>query len=158
MAPVNAPAPVEVRRFEPWMQAAFRRVVLLGLAEHWGAVDENLNPDLLDVATTYAGATVLVAFVEDELVGTAILLPTKDETGQIVRMSVVKTWRRRGVARQLLEALRLAGRELGLARLALETTATWEDARSFYESAGFVFTHVEDTAWGPEAHYEWSFT
>ena len=39
------------------------RLIIAGLAEHWGFVDPDLNPDLDDIATTYADGVVLVAWI-----------------------------------------------------------------------------------------------
>ena len=40
---------------------AVRSLILDGLQEHWGSVDPTLNPDLDDLAATYAAGRVLVA-------------------------------------------------------------------------------------------------
>jgi GNAT superfamily N-acetyltransferase len=49
-------------------------------------------------------------------------------------------FRRRGVARALLDAAGERARSLGLAKLALDTTAANSGARALYESAGFRLT------------------
>ena len=52
---------VDVSDFQPGDQDAVRSLIVLGLGEHWGHVDESLNPDLVDIASTYRhGRTVVV--------------------------------------------------------------------------------------------------
>ena len=49
--------PSRISEFKPSDQAAVRRLILDGLAERWGVLDESLNPDLNDIAAAYAGIT-----------------------------------------------------------------------------------------------------
>ena len=58
-------------------------------------------------------------------------------TGEIKRMYVVPEARSRGHARRLLEALEAAARELGYARVRLDTGPRQPHALALYESAGF---------------------
>jgi GNAT superfamily N-acetyltransferase len=59
-------------------------------------------------------------------------------TGEIKRMYVAPGARSRGHARRLLEALEGAARELGYARVRLDTGARQPHALALYESAGFA--------------------
>jgi putative acetyltransferase len=134
-----------VRRFRAEDQAAARALILAGLAEHWGTLDPTLNPDLDDIAATYAAGVVYVAVTPDgAIVGTGALRPVDATTGEIVRMSVAREARRQGVGRRILGALLDEARARGMTRAILETTATWEGARAFYRSAGFEITHYAD--------------
>lgn len=147
------PDAVQIESFRPAWQSCFRELVLDGLAEHWGEVDDSLNPDLDDVASNYAGDIVLVAVEAEHLVGTGILVLCPP-VGQIVRMSVHKAHRRRGIGTALVSALVQSARDHGIARLVVETNAGWKDARSFYERSGFVFTHDAPGEFGSEAFYQ----
>ena len=49
-------ASVDIHELRPDEQDAVRSLILEGLREHWGSVDPALNPDLDDLATTYATA------------------------------------------------------------------------------------------------------
>jgi len=130
---------------------------VVGCWRYWGIPDPALNPDLDDIATTYADATFLVAWQGDRLaceggrvIGTGALTPHgatsrgREVVGEIVRMSVATDCRRRGVGRRILEALIEAGRERGYERIILETTQTWAGAIAFYQNAGFEITHHQD--------------
>ncbi|HEX2981491.1 MAG TPA: GNAT family N-acetyltransferase, partial [Anaerolineaceae bacterium] len=97
-----------------------------------------------DIPRTYAGAVFLTAWQGDELVGTGALTPAGERCGQIVRMSVAKTVRRAGIGRAILNELLERARQLGLRRVILETTETWNDAVQFYLAAGFRMTHHQD--------------
>ncbi|MCJ7739200.1 MAG: GNAT family N-acetyltransferase, partial [Anaerolineae bacterium] len=95
---------------------------------------------------------VLVAWVESpggkRIAGTGALKPHSGDAharaGEIVRMSVARDCRRRGIGRRILDALIEIGRERGYARIIVETTQTWAGAIAFYQSAGFEITHHQD--------------
>lgn len=142
-----------VKRFRREDQAAVRGVIIAGLAEHWGVVDPELNPDLGDIATTYADGVVLVGWWADEIVGTGILIPREGNVHEVLRMSVAAAHRRRGVATRLLAELVAAAERLGAGRVVLETTASWHEAVAFYTAFGFTFSHHADGAFGPDAYF-----
>ena len=137
-------ADLRIVPFEPADQARARALILAGMVEHWGTLDESLNPDLIDITSTYASGAFLCAWSGDDLVGTGALKRHADGTAEIVRMSVVRAWRRRGVGRAIVAALLDEARTLGHRRIILETTETWDDAVRFYLSLGFVITHHQN--------------
>ena len=62
---------VHIRPFTPDLQDATRDPLLEGLVEHWGHLDEALNPDLRDIAAAYRDDVFLVAVSSaSEVVGT----------------------------------------------------------------------------------------
>lgn len=135
---------VQLRPFRPEDQAACKALILAGLEEHWGWLDSRLNPDLNDIAGTFAPGCFLTAWRGAELLGTGGFLPAGEGCAQIVRMSVRREARRLGVGRRILAELLCEARARGLRRLVLETTETWADAVGFYLSAGFRVTHRQD--------------
>jgi GNAT superfamily N-acetyltransferase len=148
------PALVEVRDFTPADQATVRALVLAGLADHWGEVDASLNPDLDDIAAAYAGGCTLVAEVDGAIVGTGTVVPRDALTAEIVRMSVARAARGRGIGRLLVDRLARRAADLGATRLVLETTADWHDTVAFYRSCGFEITHYDDGRFGRDAWFE----
>ena len=130
--------------FQTADQAEVKGLVLAGLREHWGEIDPTLNPDLNDIATSYAGATFLVARFQGKIVGTGALVPRWNGTAEIVRMSVAATMRRRGIGRLILQRLVEHARAQGFCRVVLETTATWNQVIAFYQNYGFQITHWRD--------------
>jgi len=130
--------------FQPEFQAEIKALILAGLAEHWGTLDPNKNPDLDDIAATYAQATFLIARHEGRIVATGALVPKSEGTAEIVRMSVAAEMRRQGVGRRLLQALCECARARGYQRVILETTATWRGVIAFYQQFGFEITHEQE--------------
>jgi ribosomal protein S18 acetylase RimI-like enzyme len=128
---------VFIRPFRPQDQAAAKGLILAGLEAHWGCLDPTKNPDLDDITSTYAGATFLLAWQGENVVGTGALVREEEGVGRIVRMSVAASLRRRGIGRLLLERLCEHARAAGYRQLVLETTSTWENAIAFYERHGF---------------------
>jgi GNAT superfamily N-acetyltransferase len=135
---------ITIRPFQPQDQADVKALVLAGLAEHWGWLDTTLNPDLNDIAQTYAQAVFLTAWDGPRLVGCGALKPHGADGGEIVRMSVERSLRRSGIGRQILTALIAAARQRGCRRVILETTETWDEVVAFYLSFGFRITHHQD--------------
>jgi len=136
---VTAPG-VTIRPFRSADQDAVRRLILTGLAERWGRMDETKNPDLRDMQQTYvaAGHAVLVAEADERIVGTGTLVFETASRGRIVRMSVDAGLRRTGLGRRLMAALLDGARERGLREVVVETTHDWHSAVALYESCGFA--------------------
>lgn len=149
----SAGSDIRIERFNPAMQDAFRTLVLNGMAERWGVVDESLNADLDDIDAHYDNDCVLVAVDGAMVVGTGILLIRETE-GEIVRMSTLRDYRRRGIARHILAQLVHVAAEYGVKRIVVETNAKWIEARKLYEAFGFKFTHSTPGAFGCETFYE----
>lgn len=133
-----------IQPFRPVDQDEVKQLVLAGLVDHWGFLDPNKNPDLDDIAATYAGATFLVARLAGRIVGSGALVPRGDGTAEIVRMSVACDLRRLGVGRRMLQQLVAQARQAGLRRIVLETTETWQEVVAFYLAHGFRITHHAD--------------
>lgn len=143
----------QIRPFEPDDQDAARALVLTGLGEHWGFIDETRNPDLDDIAGHYPPETADFLVVEDakgNLIGTAGLIREDAETGRIVRMSVAKAARGRGIGKRLVAELESIASARGYRRLVCETTHDWTDAIALYTATGFTETGV----WDDDRHFE----
>lgn len=125
-------------------QAHARALILAGLEEHWGTLDPALNPDLNDIMRSYACGTFLVARIDGVVVGTGALMPAGDGVARVMRMSVAKPRRRRGIATRVLDALIVEAEARGCHTVVLETTETWSDAIAFYLHSGFTLTHHAD--------------
>ena len=52
---------ITILPFQPEHQSEVKRLVLEGLAEHWGALDLTLNSDLNDISAAYDHSVFLVA-------------------------------------------------------------------------------------------------
>lgn len=121
-----------------------RELILAGLVEHWGYLDLSKNQDLNNIAYSYAKSTFLVARRSGEIIGTGALINRGSETGEIVRMSVAKSYRRQGIGRLILSHLIEVGKKRKFHRLVLETTDSWAEVIAFYQNCGFVITHYSN--------------
>jgi ribosomal protein S18 acetylase RimI-like enzyme len=149
---------LDIAALRPADQDAVRRLILDGLEDHWGVLDEGLNPDLDDLARSYASGTVLVARRAGVIVGAAAVVPVGVDKGEVKRMSVARSQRRTGVASGLLHALIAFGFERGWRALVLETTAASTDAVGLYLAFGFTLTHYEDGEFGRDAYFRLEIT
>ncbi len=130
----------DVLRVEPVRrehQAAARALVLRGLADHWGELDPGRNPDLDDLAASFAEGCFLLAWDDDELVGTGGFRPLSGASVQIHRLSVAGSHRRRGIGSRLVDALLAEARARGVGHVVLETTETWHGVIAFWRRRGF---------------------
>ena len=132
--------PVTIRPFATGDQEAARRLVLAGLADHFGEIDETRNPDLHDIAAHYLqpGHLVVLAERDGKVVGTGALINEEPGVGRLVRMSVDRRHRGHGIGRALVGHLVEAARARGYRRLLVETNDDWTDAIGLYVACGFV--------------------
>jgi GNAT superfamily N-acetyltransferase len=131
---------VTIRPFAPPDQDAARRLILAGLADHFGAVDESMNPDLDDIDRHYLrpGHRFVLAEHNDILLGTGALVEASPDTGRLVRISVALPHRGQGIGRALVHHLIAEARSRGYRRLVVETNHDWSAAIALYHSCGFT--------------------
>ena len=143
----------DVGDFRPTDQAAVRSLILVGLGEHWGNVDETLNPDLDDIGAAYGhGRTVVVRHGSD-IVATGTVVPRDPSTAEVCRMSVAADHRRVGLGRLVVEELLGTARDWGATAVVLETSTSWNEVVSFYRSCGFAITHHEAGTFGEDTWF-----
>ena len=142
---------IVLRQYEPRDAAPVRALVLAGLGDHFGTIDETMNPDLNDITGVYhdAGSYVVVAEEQGEIVGCGILIDEDAQTGRLVRMSVRSDQRGKGIGKQLVRALLEQARARGQRQVVCETTEDWEDAKALYRASGFA----EVGQWGGDTHF-----
>ncbi len=146
---------VRLREIEPRDTPAVRELVLAGLAEHWGSVDQTLNRDLDDLAVAHPGSYTLVAEDPDgSIVGTGTLAPRSEHDVEVLRMSVATHLRGAGLGRRILDELVAVAFRWGARSVVLETTASWTATVAFYEHCGFQITHYAEGPFGPDAWFE----
>jgi ribosomal protein S18 acetylase RimI-like enzyme len=132
------PQNLVIRLFTAADQDVARRLILNGLAEHFGRLDETLNPDLDDIAAHYVaqGALFVMAEIDGVPVGTGALV-AEGPGGRLVRISLAPAHRRRGVGRALVAHLVRAARARGWLQVLVETNDDWHDAIALYQRYGF---------------------
>ncbi len=128
-----------IRSFERRDQDAARRLIVAGLGEHFGWIDETRNPDLNDIAASYieCGHTFLIAEIDSQVVGTAALITEAPSAGRIVRVSVSRLYRRRGIGRVLVMHILGMAKKKSLKEVRVSTDYGWEDAIGLYRHCGF---------------------
>jgi len=143
---------IEIRPFHPRYQTEVKQLILAGLADHWGTLDLSLNPDLNDIARSYASETFLVAFQGETVVGCGALVSEEGLAGygRIVRMSVNKANRRQRIGQQILRELEETAVQRQFHKLVLETTATWQEVVAFYQANGYRIIEHRDG----DTHFE----
>lgn len=116
-----------------------RWLILTGLGEHFGWIDETRNPDLDDIAAHYTerGHTFVVAEMHGEIVGAAALKTEDETTGRIVRMSVAQSHRRQDVGRAPVTHLLDVARQQGFTQVRVSTEPDWHAAIKLYTQCGF---------------------
>lgn len=135
-----------IRPFTPADQPAVRALILAGLADHFGELDPAFNHDLDDIAATYvaAGAVVIVAELDNEIVGTGTLIQVEPGVSHLIRMSVDRQIRGRGLGKRLVNHLIELARARGDHRVLVETNDDWTDAIALYRACGFSDERVTD--------------
>lgn len=137
-----------IRPFQAEDQEAAKQLILVGLGERWGWIDPTLNPDLNDIAVSYAAGVFLVGYLDDTLVATGALSPEVTDEGlpalRVERMSVRADLRGQGLGRRMLDSLLDLARKRGCQWVVLETTTTWTDAVRFYTRYGFQYVQERD--------------
>ena len=134
-----------VEQAKPNDLSKVRALIVRGLTQRWGQYEPSFNPDLETFGDFYADALVLVARTQDDqIIGCGILIQETENTGRIVRMSVMAERQRTGIGTSILKSLLERANALGYKDVVLETTAAWESANSFYTQQGFVPTREID--------------
>jgi GNAT superfamily N-acetyltransferase len=131
---------LSIRSFEAADQEQARWLILEGLGEHFGSIDETRNPDLDDILHNYirAGHVFLVGCMGQEIVGTGALIRHSEGTSELVRISTRRDVRRRGIGWAIITALVNVAQLRGDGRIIVKTDASWHEVITFYKCLGFV--------------------
>lgn len=135
-----------IRQFRAQDQQAAKRLILAGLTEHFGELQDSLNSDVNNIARAYtvAGHLFYIAEANGEIVGTGAMVRESRDTGRIVRLSVQENYRRLGIARAIVTKLLFQAGRLKLTRVNVETNHDWDAAISLYESLGFLVVSKDE--------------
>lgn len=131
-----------VRVFKPEDQNVARKIVLAGLGERFGFIDEAINPDLDDIMQNYIAKGNIFVVAENkrtkEIVGTgAIVFDKSEKIGDIVRVSVKVNFRGLGIGKQITRLLIESARKLNYKKVVVATEHNWASAIGLYKSLGF---------------------
>jgi GNAT superfamily N-acetyltransferase len=133
-----------IRRYEPGDYEDVWHLHLEGVRQTRTIAPElpGYDDDLRDIEPNYLadGSNFWVTETPDGLVGMTALQRVDDRTGRLRRMRVTTAWRKRGVARALLDVAVEFCRAKGYDRMILDTTEQQADAHRLYERYGFTRT------------------
>ncbi len=130
--------PIEFRPFAPGDEQAFRELNEAWIASNF--VVEEKDREVLEDPHTYIlkpGGKLVMAVRDGTAVGTCALLPMKDGSFEVAKMTVSEECRGLGIGKQLLSHVIEQAREMGVKRLYLETNRKLQSAIHVYESLGF---------------------
>ncbi len=133
-----------IRPFAPEDQHSARSLILQGLGEHFGFIDESANPDLDDILSNFAADDFVCAWHGSKLVGTGALIAEAGDVRRVVRMSVAKDDRCTGIGSNLLRHLLVLARSRGCHSVVVETNDDWPEVIEFYRRHDFVETERRD--------------
>jgi len=127
-----------IRPFRSTDQASARALIEEALGDHFGHIDRDANPDLVDIGASYTEGVgaFLVAERDGVIVGTTGLI-LESARCRVVRMAVAPQHRRSGIASALLERASELASKRGLLEIIAYTQPEWPDAVGFYRFHGF---------------------
>ncbi len=113
-----------------------------GLNKEFGInfpIEQMVEEDMLTLDKFYPPqGRLLLARFDNQIAGLACMKQIRQGMGEIKRMYVRDKFRSKGVGRALVEELIAAAREIGFARLRLDSARFMRAAHSLYRSAGFT--------------------
>ena len=131
---------LQLRPFQPTINLTVKQLILDGLVEHWGVLDPTLNPDLNNIAQSYADGDFVVACIDGEIVGTGAIIPEEKTAVLCACPSKKKNGGKDSPPSFSITLLPLP-KEKGYEQVVLETTSTWQDVIQFYLRNGFTISH-----------------
>lgn len=131
---------IKIKNLSDSTEIEARNLIIEGLSEYFDNYDESKNPDLNNLMQNYIGKgeTFLIGLYEDDIICTGSLIEEDRYTGRIVRMSVKKEYRRKGVATVILKKLEKVAKAKGYNKIVLETTEDWIKAINLYKKNGYT--------------------
>ncbi|MCH4825189.1 GNAT family N-acetyltransferase [Planococcus halocryophilus] len=127
---------IRIHQITKGFEEEARELILKGLEERFGFIDPTYNPDLKDISYSYSrrGTVFLVGIYNGRIICTGAITHEAPGVGRIERMSVLKGYRRIGVAKIMMYHLESWAKQEGYQQLVLETNGTWYSAIEFYKS------------------------
>lgn len=105
-------------------------------------MDPELDADLFHIQAIYLdnGGEFLVGKIEDKIVAMGAIKKVDANTCELKRMRVDPEYQRQGFGQQMLVALEQRAKQLGYAKITLDTGVIQAAARKLYEANGYQET------------------
>jgi GNAT superfamily N-acetyltransferase len=127
-----------IRHARPEDGRPVRRFVFDILNEYHVAADpDDSDADVMAFGAPADGVVQLVAEVDGEPIGSAILTPYSDADIKLSKLFLKPEFRGRGLGREMLERSEAEAKALGYSRISLCTRALYVEAVRLYERAGW---------------------
>jgi GNAT superfamily N-acetyltransferase len=128
-----------IRHARPQDGQPVRRFVFEILNEyHVPADPDDDDQDVMRFGAPADGVVQLVAEIDDEPVGSAILTPYGDAEIKLSKLFLKPEFRGIGLGRELLERSEAEARERGFRRISLRTRERYAEAVRLYERSGWT--------------------
>lgn len=139
MKVTNVSEKMQIHQIAESFEEEARGVILKGLKERFRFIDPSCNPDLKSIIKSYSNqsAIFLVGIYKRRVICTGAVSFEASGRGRVERMSVLKEYRRSGVAKQMIDSLESWAKENGYLKLVLETNNDWQSAIDFYKNRGY---------------------
>jgi ribosomal protein S18 acetylase RimI-like enzyme len=107
------------------------------LLEHYSKIEFLSDIDSLQTAYDGKNGTLLGVFDQSRLVGVGGAKKLSDDTGELVRLWLMPSYRNRGLGRRVVEMLLHFAKREGLRSLKLDTSRKCVDAIALFNKVGF---------------------
>jgi N-acetylglutamate synthase-like GNAT family acetyltransferase len=135
---------VEIIEFKPKHRQAFKDLNYAWLEKYFEV--EPYDEIVLSDPKTHIlnnGGTILMASIDDEIVGTCALLRQTERKYELAKLAVDENYQGRHIGRALCEAAIRRARDLGAATLVLATSEVLVTANQLYHRLGFKQTDLD---------------
>jgi len=111
-----------------------KKLIICGLSQYFVEYNYLYNPDIENILTYYNNdrATMYIAKINNEIVGTGAIIKINNDTVKFERISVKEDFRRRKIGEDILKYLEQLSISLKFKKVILETSNNWDGAIMFY--------------------------
>jgi GNAT superfamily N-acetyltransferase len=137
---------VQIIDYLPEYKIYFQQLNYEWIKKYFIVEDEDIKlleyPDEHIIKT---GGAILMAKLEDEIIGTCGLIKLNDDTFELVKMAVAENARGKKVGYVLGEGIIKKAKELGASIIQLETNSVLTPAINLYKKLGFIEVPLESS-------------
>ncbi|EAR13012.1 transcriptional regulator, MarR family protein [Polaribacter irgensii 23-P] len=138
---------LEIKKYEEHYQQQFKEISLEWL--HAYGLYEEADADLIENPKKYihAGGFIFLAHYTQKVVGTVSLIPSENNTFEIMKLGVLEGYKGLGIGRTLMQVCIDICKEKKAHRITLETSSKLKNAIQLYEKLGFLHVEITDSCY-----------